>query len=170
MHLSDSIPMARRNARVADEEERSMLVITIAGCLLAITLVIWALSAFEDFAARRYNHRFFTVGSFFATAAAVGCILGGRYWWQLALQQSGDVLNGIVLMALGSVLVLGMIIRNLRRAGCVVGACGSVLQVSVFGTLGSLGLVALGVGLLLSFVCVLLLSVGATQVYVVNRW
>lgn len=147
-----------------------MLVITIVGCLLAITLVIYALSAFERYAAHRFNHRFFTLGAFFASAAALGFIFGGRYWWQVAIEQGGDALNGIALMALGAILAFGIFVRNLRRAGLVVGTCGSVLQASVFGVIGSFGLVVLGVGLALGFAGVLALSAGASPVYVVNRW
>lgn len=147
-----------------------MLVITILGGLLAITLVIWALSAFERFTARRYNHRFFTTGSFGAAALALGFVWGGRFWWQAVLEQGGDVLNGLVLMVLGAIIILGMLIRNVTRAGLLVGTCGSVLQASVFGVIGSFGLIVLGVGLVVSFVGVLALSAGATPVYVVNRW
>ena len=147
-----------------------MLVITILGGLLAITLVIWALSAFERFTARRYNHRFFTTGSFGAAALALGFVWGGRFWWQAALAQGGDALNGIVLIGLGALIVLAMLVRNLRRAGLVIGTCGSVLQATVFGVLGSFGLVVLAVGLVLGFVGVLAISAGAQPVYVVNRW
>jgi hypothetical protein len=147
-----------------------MLVISILGGLLAVALVIYALSAFERYAARRFNHRFFTLGAFAAAAAAVGCIVGGRYWEQAALEQGGDVSNGVVLIALGALTVVGIFVRNVRRAGMLVGGCGSVLQASVFGVLGSFGLIVLGVGLALGFVGVLALSVGASPVYVVNRW
>lgn len=147
-----------------------MLVITIVCGLLLFVGIVSALSAFERFAARKFNHRFFTVGAFGAAAAALGCIVGGHSWWQAVLEQGGDPLNGLVLMAIGVIIVIGMLIQNLRRAGLLVGLCGSVLQASVFGVIGSFGLVVLGVGLALSFVGVLALSAGATPVYVVNRW
>lgn len=147
-----------------------MLVISILGGLLAVALVIYALSAFERYAAQRFHHRFFTLGAFFAAAAAIGCIVGGRYWGQAALEQGEDVSNGLVLQALGALMMVGIFVRNVWRAGMLVGTCGSVLQASVFGVIGSFGLIVLGVGLVLGFVGVLALNVGASPVYVVNRW
>ena len=63
-----------------------------------------------------------------------------------------------------------MLIRNVRRAGVLVGTCGCVLQASVFSVIGSFGLVVLGVGVALGFVGVLALTAGASPVYIVNRW
>lgn len=147
-----------------------MLVIAILGALLAVGLVAYALRTFELYAARRFNHRFFTVGAFAMAAAAIGCIAGGRCWWQAAIEQGEDVSNGIVLIALGAIVALGIFIRNVRRAGVLIGTCGTMLQASVFGVLGSFGLIVLAFGLAVGFVGVLALSIGASPVYVVNRW
>ena len=142
-----------------------MIVLTVLAVLLAVVLMLAALLWFERHALQRYGHQFFTKGAFAAAAVAAACIVGGRHWW-LASRGDGDPLNGILLIALGSIVGLALVARNLRRTGLVIGTCGSLLQVSVFGVIGYFGLVVLAIG----FFFMLLVLGNAKPVWMVNRW
>jgi hypothetical protein len=142
-----------------------VFVLTILGIVVGAVLLLAALLRFEQHAVRRYGHQFFTRGAFAAAAIAVGCIVGGRHWW-LASRADGGPLNGLLLIVAGAIVAVAMIARNLRRTGIVMGACGSLLQVAVFGAIGYFGLIALAIG----FLCVLLVAGGTKPVWVVNRW
>lgn len=143
-----------------------MIVLTILGVLVGGALAMAALMRFEQYALRRYGHRFFTIGAFAAAAVAGGCILGGRSWWIASRAHDGDLLNGALLIVIGTIVAAALIARNLRRTGIVMGTCGSVLQVSVFTVVGYLGLFALAIG----FLVLLLMAAGAKPVWVINRW
>jgi hypothetical protein len=67
----------------------------------------------------------------------------GCWWWQTARARGGDELNGILLVGLGAAVAVGIVARNMMRAGFVVGAFGSLLQVGLFATCGGFGIVAL---------------------------
>jgi hypothetical protein len=145
-----------------------MLVITIFAAALALWAIGWALCAFERYTFKRFQHRFFTINAFLCALLAMALMYFGWWWWHTARASGGDELNGILLTGLGATVAVGMVIRNMRRAGPVLGACGSLLQVALFTTFGGFGIVALIVGAV-CFAGVLAGS-AAKPVYVINRW
>jgi hypothetical protein len=148
----------------------TVLVLTVLGVGVSLALAFVGLRAFERYTAGRFGHRFFTTGYFLGASAALGCTYAGYYWWTMARESGGDELNGLALMGLGAAIVLGIVIRNIRRTGVVIGTCGTLLQVLLFGVVGSFGVVAFVGGLVIGFVGVVAMSAGASPVYVVNRW
>lgn len=147
-----------------------MIVLLVIGVVLAGLLLWYGLSRFERYVQQKYGHRFFTVRVFLLAVLALCFVLAGQWWWQLAQESGGDVLNGLLLVTIGAVIAISIIVRNVWRTSFLVGISGSVLQVSVFAPLLYFGTIALAVGLALSFVAALLVAMTATPVYVVNRW
>lgn len=124
-----------------------MLVLKLLGVVALLLIAAGAVYAFDARCESRFSHRFFTLESFCVTFFAVALLMGGHTWREASARSGGDVLNGIVLMALGALLVLGLLYVNLRRTSLPYALFGSLLQVSIFGALALIGVIALVVGL-----------------------
>ena len=88
-----------------------MLVLKVIGVAAGILAVVTPLVLFERYVSKRHGFSFLSKRAFGAL------LMGGGYWQHEAQQTGGDELNGIVVMVLGAIGAVGILVRNIRRAG-----------------------------------------------------
>lgn len=137
-------------------------------CLLAIALVgllFFALVRFNEHCSSRFGHQFFTREIFVWIVVAQGLFIVGGLWWQSALKQHGDTLNGMIIVAGGALAVGWIVYRNFRETNLLYGVMGSALQIVLFVVLGWIVLPFMAMLFLLRA----LLYSDAKPVYIVNK-
>ncbi|EJG1885594.1 hypothetical protein BS049_RS22960 [Vibrio parahaemolyticus] len=117
-----------------------MLVLEIVGGLLVVAAILFLLHSFDKHYDRKFGHRFFKLSAFIILAVAVGFEWGGQLWYESALKEGGDTLNGVACMAIGAVIVSGVVIYNLKKTNLFYGLLGSIVQVAILGTLAYLSI------------------------------
>ncbi|MFA6092599.1 MAG: hypothetical protein WCU88_03950 [Elusimicrobiota bacterium] len=129
-----------------------MLILKIIGAVGLLAFVLFLLGSFDKRCEEKFSHRFFTRMSFAAVAAAVWLIVWGQGWYRQSAAAGGDILNGIVLIIIGAIIVLGLGYNNCKRTNVLYGMGGTALQVSIFGILALLGIVLFVIAILALFV------------------
>lgn len=142
-----------------------MLVLKIIGGLLILALVLFSLLIFDEHCDEKFEHRFFKFSSFVILAVSVGVIQIGKMWYESSLESGSDTLNGLVLMIVGGLILLGVVLYNLKETNFVYGLFGSTIQISIFGTLALISLPIFAVFAVLSIIG----SFAAKPVYIVNK-
>ena len=149
-----------------------MLVLKVVGVAAGILAVVAPLVLFERYVSKRHGCSFLRKRAFAAPATAAALLMGGGYWWHQAQQTGGDELNGIVLMVLGAIGAVGILVRNIRKAGVLIGTVGTLLQACLSGgfcVLASLGLFVLLIGFGVYVMLHVAAALDARPVYVINR-
>lgn len=114
----------------------------VAGILVLLTvagLVIWGTRALDRFAIRRFRHRFVTWGAVGMVTLMLYGSLVGYGLWKEAVQEQGDELNGLLLMAVGVLAATITLFRNIRRTNLPVGLGGTLVQLVVLAPVAILG-------------------------------
>ena len=117
-----------------------MLVLKIIGGLLALALVLFLLFIFDERCDEKFGHRFFKFSSLGILTVSVGIIQIGQIWYESSLESGSDTLNGLVLMIIGGLILLSVVLYNLKETNFVYGLFGSIIQISIFGTLAFISL------------------------------
>ncbi|HHY0626531.1 TPA: hypothetical protein ACVU5F_004611 [Vibrio parahaemolyticus] len=117
-----------------------MLVLEIVGGLLVVAAILFLLHSFDKHYDRKFGHRFFKLSAFIILSVAVGFVWGGQLWYESALKEGGDTLNGVACMVIGVVIVFGVVIYNLKNTNLLYGLLGSLVQIAIFGTLAYVSL------------------------------
>ena len=142
-----------------------MLVLKIIGAIVAILAIGCSLMAFNNHCNRKFSYSFFTKISFFVTAASLVLVLAGNSWRESATHSNGDILNGIIIMAIGVLMTLGLIFFNFKKTNLLYGTGGTLLQLSLFGVLSIFGMALL----IPAAVLAIFFSPTAKPVYIVNK-
>ena len=92
-----------------------MLVLKIIGILILIGMAYLFMLNINDYTRQKYQYDFFNVVNF--SLIATGYTLGylGYRWYSTALEQTGDPLNGQLLMLFGGILVAASFYYNSKR-------------------------------------------------------
>ncbi|HFU0229607.1 hypothetical protein L1D19_23450 [Vibrio natriegens] len=143
-----------------------MVVLEIVGGLLVVAAILFLLHSLDKHYDKKFGHRFFKLSAFIILAVAVGFVWGGQLWYESALKDGGDTLNGIACMVIGGLIVIGMVVFNLKRTNLVYGLLGSFVQIAIFGTLAYVSMPLLAA--LVVFRILAFFRIGASQGYVVH--
>ncbi len=109
-----------------------MLVLKIIAGILILWFLYWSIKTLNEKVIRKFNYDFFDQGNFIIAFISNLFIYFGREWYIEALEKSGDILNGIILMGIGGVGLLLLVIINIRQTNFLVGLIGSVIQIALF--------------------------------------
>lgn len=144
-----------------------MLVLHLLGVAVVVGVIIYSLRWFDRRVSEKFGHRFFTKNTFVATEVACAFIVGGNMWHSHALHShSGDPLNGIVLIGVGVVILMGITVNNVLKTNLVFGIGGSCIQLPLLYALAYVSLF-----LLILWLCLTIIAAfDSRQVYVVNGW
>ena len=105
-----------------------MLVMKCLEGLTVIVAVCVGLYAFNAHNGRNFGHRFFTVSGLVVSALSIGLVVVGRNWYVDAAQHHDDILNGVLLIAIGIIVGASLVYTNIRRTSPLVGTTGSLVQ------------------------------------------
>lgn len=126
-----------------------MMMLSLVLVALVAFGLIWVLRKFDAHVEAKFDHSFLSMGDFIVVCLWILLIVGGNWWRESASNNGGDPLNGIVVMALGVLVFLWTVIKNVRRTNLPYAAVGSPLQVGLFGSLAWFGWQMILVGLIL---------------------
>lgn len=86
-----------------------MLVLKIIGVLVGLFLLAMFVSGMNDYTQKKYRYEIFNWYNLAAAGVGYGLMLFGRNWYLEALSNRGDTLNGMILFAIG-VLIIFMVV------------------------------------------------------------
>ncbi len=110
-----------------------MTVLYILGALLVIFIIFVIVGMINDFSESRYNYEFFTWGNLFFTTVAYLSIYFGRKWYLADLiAKNGDTLNGVVLIAIGGLMLLGLLITHMKNTNIIFGFVVGFIQFALY--------------------------------------
>ncbi|MDP1905496.1 MAG: hypothetical protein Q8M09_14820 [Pseudomonadota bacterium] len=112
-----------------------MLALKIIGVVSLVIGLAWSLIAFDARCYERYAYNFFTRKTLLKIAIAIVFLYGGYAWFNNAVANKNDTLNGLVLMAIGVVIVVILAYQNYKNTDWLHGTAGTALQLTVFGVL-----------------------------------
>lgn len=142
-----------------------MTVLKIIGVIVALVAMGIGVISFNEHCDKKFSYRFFTKISFIAAAASIWALMAGHAWYTSSVDSGGDTLNGIVIMGIGAIILLGLVYFNFRMTNLLYGLGGSALQLGLFIPLAYIGTFFVLLGLVLS----IFLFAGAKPVYVINK-
>ncbi|WP_395395626.1 hypothetical protein WBP07_09010 [Novosphingobium sp. BL-8A] len=110
-----------------------MFVLKILAGIAAIVALYWLIKFIQRTVAARYDGYLpFTKSTFAAFCAGALMIAFGYRWYVEAAHKHGDILNGIILAALGVALMGWIILRNIRNTSFPAGIGITVAQIPIF--------------------------------------
>jgi len=110
-----------------------MTVLYILGVLLVIAIIFALVGKINDFSESRYNYEFFTWGNLFFTTVAYALMYFGRDWYlsELVLKD-GDTLNGVVLIVIGVLMILGLLLTHIKSTNFFFGLIVGLAQLALY--------------------------------------
>ncbi len=105
-----------------------MLILTLMGLLAAAftiyTFILW----FNKYTYHHAQYEFFTKEHSVAMVFSYALMFFGNSWMQTALANNNDWLNGAIVLAVGVLLLMGVIINNFKQAPKIYAIAGSLAQ------------------------------------------
>jgi len=105
--------------------------------IIAGVALLWALyrviRSLNNKVIKKFNYEFLDKAVFSIAFISNLLIYFGQMWYFEAVERSGDVFNGILLIGFGIVGLLFIVFINIKRTNFLVGISGSVIQLSLFG-------------------------------------
>ena len=146
--------------RFRKKEEKMVVLEWIFG-ILVVLFVAKELHDIDTYVMKRYHQRLFTKEGFVTLLIAYVFFFFGSQWYMTAVEKSGDILNGTILIAIGVALFIWHIYSNIQNTSIGIGILISVIQVVTYAVGGIFALISL-------FVAILFLA-ETKPVYVVNK-
>ncbi|MFY1027467.1 hypothetical protein CFY87_10015 [Actinobacillus seminis] len=104
-----------------------MLVLQIIGGILAIAVVLFGLFALNKAYKERFDFAIFSTTLIAVEMIGVVFSAGGWLWYSNALEEKGDTLNGIVLIVIGALIILGVIYTLYKNTNFLFGTLGTAI-------------------------------------------
>ena len=105
-----------------------MLILTLMGLLAAAFAIYVFILWFNQYTHHHAQYEFFTREHSVAMVFSYALMFFGNSWMQTALTNNKDWLNGAIVLAVGVLLLLGVIINNFKKASKVYALAGSLAQ------------------------------------------
>ena len=116
-----------------------MTIGAIAGVIILYLLVSWI----NRYSYSKYRYEFFSFSNYVVTGVGYFLIYFGQDWHAEALVNSGDVLNGQLLMGIGAVLILAVFVNHVRNTNFLFAVVVGAFQIVLYIPLAYLGAFAL---------------------------
>jgi len=113
-------------------------VLQIGIAVSAVIVGIILLFIFNKQAIKKYNFAFFTAASFIGAAIALSLIWVGYNWTMKATPNSDDVMNGIGMLVIGTIVGLFLVIMNKTKTSLLYSLGALAIQFIILGALAYL--------------------------------
>lgn len=113
-------------------EEIHMTVLMIIGAIAALVLLAVFIGRTNEYTQRVYRYAFFTWQSLAITGAGYAFLLFGKNWYVTEMAKQGDLLNGIILMAIGVWIIYYVVRKNIEKTSLKFGLLFSVVQLILY--------------------------------------
>lgn len=105
-----------------------MLVLKVIGTLIVIALVLISMYKLDDFFYKKFNKNINLQTTSVIISICYIIIFFSYQWYLKALEQNGDIYNGLILTTLCSIVILGIIIYNIKQSNFIYGLMLSTYQ------------------------------------------
>lgn len=109
-----------------------MTVLTILGFLIAAAAVFGFIGWFNGYTEKTVNYCFFTMEHTALMCIGYLMIFFGNSWMQEALDKNGDWLNGALIVAIGTIILIAVIINNFKKNPAKIAIQGSIAQIILY--------------------------------------
>ncbi|WP_443862928.1 hypothetical protein [Fusobacterium ulcerans] len=142
-----------------------MLVLKVLGVIAIIIGIISVVGILNQKCMEKFQVPLFSKGTAGGIFIAAICLFAGMLWYQEALKSKGDTLNGIVLLALGGIITIGILISSYRKTDIIFGTLAAVIHIFLL-----VLMTYIGVPLFIIYIIgTLILIFSSKPVYVVNK-
>lgn len=133
---------------------------TIAVLVLLLGVYV-LLERLDNYANYAYGHKFFTIDNFILIVVAYLFLFFGHSSYVEALKNSGDLLNGVVLVFIGVGILLYKLYDNMKKTNIVLGIFMTLIQFVLYVVMAVVSVF---------FMIVFAIFLGGTKpVYVINK-
>ena len=110
-----------------------MTVLAIIGGLIVLYLLYVLVEFINQHSQKVYNYTFFDVGTLAIVSISYYFLYFGYQLWQDVLKsESGDPLNGIILMAIGGIILVLFIVSQISKTSIFVGVPITIFQLLLY--------------------------------------
>lgn len=142
-----------------------MLVLKVLGVIAIIIGIISVVGILNQKCMEKFQVPLFSKGTAGGIFIAAICLFAGMLWYQEALKSKEDTLNGIVLLALGGIITIGILISSYRKTDIIFGTLAAVIHIFLL-----VLMTYIGVPLFIIYIIgTLILIFSSKPVYVVNK-
>ena len=104
-----------------------MVVLSIIGIIIALIVVALFVQYTNEYSQSKYSYEIFNVGNFVISVVAYFALYFGNGWYQDALRVDGDLLNGILVIAIGVIALCGVVYINIKNTSLYYGIIMSIV-------------------------------------------
>jgi len=104
-----------------------MVVLTIIGVIVGLIFLAYFIGASNKYSKKVYKYEIFNMGTFIISAIGFLAIYFGNSWYTTALKKHGDILNGELMIVIGTLLLLGVLYVNIKNTSFMYGLIMSVV-------------------------------------------
>lgn len=109
-----------------------MTVLGIIGGIVLVLFVIWFVKKINLYSYKRFRYTFFNARNVFIVCGSYLLLFFGSEMYKTALEQSGDTLNGILLICFGMAGLFYTLFYNISRTNLDFGLFMSIIQYIIY--------------------------------------
>ena len=109
-----------------------MIVLSIIAALIALAFIVWFVQYSNDYSTRVYGYEVFNTEEFFGYMVAYVMLYFGYNWFEEALNDHGDILNGILLVLIGLIVIAGMVYNTIKQTSLRYGLGMSLIKALLY--------------------------------------
>lgn len=119
-----------------------MMVLEIIGGIVLVLLLLWFVKKINLYSYKRFSYTFFNARNVFIVCSSYLLLFFGSQMYKTALEQNGDILNGILLICFGVVGLLYTLFYNISRTNLDFGLFMSIIQYIIYIPITVIGFLA----------------------------
>jgi len=120
-----------------------MLVLKIIGAALVLLLLFVLMMKLNVYTYEKYKYEFFTETTFGIYIVIYGSAFLGYKWYLNSLSDDKDIINGIAVMVISSLIFLGTMIYNIKITNFFFGLVFTIIQAVLFIPFCVIGLIVI---------------------------
>jgi len=138
-----------------------MIVLGIIGTVVVLFLIFIVFNFINEYTIRKYSYKFYSIAHFIQIIIGNWIIYFGYDMYVKALKNSGDTLNGQLLILIGVVVILFILYKNFKYVSFFNALILSILQLLLS--------IPLSIGTFLILIIAVAFFSGIKPVYVINN-
>ena len=123
-----------------------MIVLFIVGFIALIIVLFKVVFWINEFSETNYNYEFFSWGNLGITSVGYLLLFYGNKWFDIALSGAGDISNGLLLMAMGLILVSKILYTHIKQTNLLFGVVVGTFQLILYIPLSVISIFSLFAG------------------------
>lgn len=109
-----------------------MLLLKIIGIMLFLLLLYLLMEKINKFTLKKYSYEFFSKDLLGVYIVIYAGLFFGYKWYLNSLVNNTDILNGIILMSIASLIFLTILIKNIKSTTFYFGLLFTIIQAILF--------------------------------------